>query len=120
MSLNHGIQKYRDHLRKSSDQKAKAHEKKKEDQQKYVDENKSKTDTSEMTEAVDAATILNDNKNDILKEEEKLRIELSEEIKNEEKQTSKLVREDYSPANSTRDQLILEYSPLIKYIAQKI
>ncbi len=31
-----------------------------------------------------------------------------------------LIREDFSPSNSTRDKLIIEYAPLIKYIAQKI
>jgi RNA polymerase sigma factor FliA len=34
--------------------------------------------------------------------------------------TPSVVKEDYSPANSTRDQLIVEYAPLIRYIAQKI
>lgn len=33
---------------------------------------------------------------------------------------SKLVRSDFSPANTSREQLILEYASLIKYIAQRI
>ncbi|OFZ21091.1 MAG: RNA polymerase subunit sigma [Bdellovibrionales bacterium GWB1_55_8] len=31
-----------------------------------------------------------------------------------------MVKEDLSPVNSTRERLVLEYAPLIKYIAQKI
>ena len=30
------------------------------------------------------------------------------------------MKEDFSPVNSTRERLVLEYAPLIKYIAQKI
>jgi len=53
-------------------------------------------------------------------EEEALRKELEAEIAAEASTTSKLVRDDFTPVNSTRDKLILEYAPLIKYIAQKI
>ncbi len=52
--------------------------------------------------------------------EEELQKELEEEIKADAVQTSSLVKEDYSPVNSTRDRLVVEYAPLIKYIAQKI
>jgi len=54
------------------------------------------------------------------KEEEQLQKELEREIVAEAAHTSSLVREDFSPVNSTRDRLILEFAPLIKYIAQKI
>lgn len=51
------------------------------------------------------------------KESEKaLLIELEREVNN----TQKLVKEDCSPLNRTREELVLEYAPLIKYIAQKI
>lgn len=53
-------------------------------------------------------------------EEEALRKELEAEIAAEASTTSKLVRDDFTPVNSSRDKLILEYAPLIKYIAQKI
>ena len=53
-------------------------------------------------------------------EEEALQKEIAEELKQDEKHTKGLVKEDFSPVNSTRDQLVLEYAPLIKYIAQKI
>lgn len=54
------------------------------------------------------------------KEEEALQRELEAEIAAEASTTSSLVRDDFTPVNSTRDKLILEYAPLIKYIAQKI
>lgn len=54
------------------------------------------------------------------REEEALQKEIAEELEREAKHTNSLVKDDYSPVNSTRDQLILEYAPLIKYIAQKI
>jgi RNA polymerase sigma factor for flagellar operon FliA len=49
-----------------------------------------------------------------------LQKELEDEIERDAVQTSSLVKEDYSPVNSTRDRLVVEYAPLIKYIAQKI
>lgn len=49
-----------------------------------------------------------------------LQKELEEEIARDAVQTSSLVKEDFSPVNSTRDRLVVEYAPLIKYIAQKI
>jgi RNA polymerase sigma factor for flagellar operon FliA len=54
------------------------------------------------------------------KEEEALQRELEREIVAEAAHTSSLVREDFTPNNSTRDKLIIEFAPLIKYIAQKI
>jgi RNA polymerase sigma factor FliA len=54
------------------------------------------------------------------KEEEALQKEIAEELAKEAVHTAGLVKDDYSPVNSTRDQLVLEYAPLIKYIAQKI
>jgi RNA polymerase sigma factor FliA len=56
----------------------------------------------------------------IAEEEVELQKELEEEIARDAVQTSSLVKEDYSPTNSTRDRLVVEYAPLIKYIAQKI
>ncbi|MBS1960980.1 MAG: FliA/WhiG family RNA polymerase sigma factor [Bdellovibrionales bacterium] len=56
----------------------------------------------------------------IEEEEQELQAELEAEIARDAVQTSSLVKEDYSPTNSTRDRLVVEYAPLIKYIAQKI
>ncbi len=53
-------------------------------------------------------------------EDADLERELTAEIAEDAKQTNALVKEDFSPTNSPRDKLIVEYSPLIKYIAQKI
>ena len=53
-------------------------------------------------------------------EEAALQQQIAAEIEQETAETSKLVRDDCSPVNSTREKIILEYSPLIKYIAQKI
>jgi RNA polymerase sigma factor for flagellar operon FliA len=53
-------------------------------------------------------------------DEQELQKELEDEIARDAVQTSSLVKEDYSPVNSTRDRLVVEYAPLIKYIAQKI
>src|SRR5205814_905242 len=54
------------------------------------------------------------------REEATLQKEIAEELERESAQTSQLVKEDFSPLNSSREQLVLEYAPLIKYIAQKI
>lgn len=69
----------------------------------------------ETVEGVDAATA-----EPIAEEEVELQKELEAEIARDAVQTSSLVKEDYSPVNSTRDRLVVEYAPLIKYIAQKI
>jgi RNA polymerase sigma factor for flagellar operon FliA len=54
------------------------------------------------------------------KEEAALQKEIAEELERESAQTNALVKEDFSPVNSPRDRLVVEYAPLIKYIAQKI
>ena len=54
------------------------------------------------------------------REEAELQKEIAAELEREAKQTNALVKEDFSPVNSSRDKLIVEYAPLIKYIAQKI
>jgi RNA polymerase sigma factor for flagellar operon FliA len=53
-------------------------------------------------------------------EEAALQKEIAEELEKESAQTNQLVKEDFSPVNSTRERLVKEYAPLIKYIAQKI
>lgn len=54
------------------------------------------------------------------REEAALQLEIAQELEREAVHTSALVKEDFTPVNSTRDRLIVEYAPLIKYIAQKI
>lgn len=109
MSLNQGIQKYRENARKASKEtveKKNATKPKKETAE-------SKTGLNQAVDEVSAAE-------QAAKEEAELQKEIEEELARESQHTSQLVKEDYSPVNSTRDQLVLEYSPLIKYIAQKI
>jgi RNA polymerase sigma factor for flagellar operon FliA len=57
---------------------------------------------------------------DGVQDEEELQKEIEKEIIADSKQTAGLVKEDLSPTNSPRDKVIVEYAPLIKYIAQKI
>ncbi|MGK5089274.1 FliA/WhiG family RNA polymerase sigma factor [Bdellovibrionota bacterium FG-2] len=54
------------------------------------------------------------------REEEALKNEIQAELEADAVQTEKLVKPDVSPVNSTREKLVLEYAPLIKYVAQKI
>jgi len=54
------------------------------------------------------------------REEAALQREIAEELERETVHTNALVKEDFTPVNSSRDKLIMEYAPLIKYIAQKI
>jgi len=69
-----------------------------------------------VTQAVEEITAADE----AAKEEAALQKEIAEELEKESAQTSQLVKEDFSPLNSSREQLVLEYAPLIKYIAQKI
>ena len=115
MSLNQGIQKYRENARKAA-AKAKAE---KEAQKPILRDKKAKT-TEDMDPAVSKAMDDVNAASEAAKEEEALKREITEELEKEASHTAQLVKEDFSPANSTRDQLVLEFAPLIKYIAQKI
>ncbi len=53
-------------------------------------------------------------------EDRKLQADLQKEMEREATHTNALVKDDFTPVNSSRDKLILEYAPLIKYISQKI
>lgn len=76
--------------------------------------------TAVATASVDAAAAEANENEEARKAEEALQAELEKEIAKEAAHTSKLVKDDLSPVNANRDQLIVEYAPLIKYIAQKI
>jgi len=130
MSLNHGIQKYRESsksVNKSSTVK-KASEKSSRVAEKKSEKLKAKTKSGNLTsdeeeesktEALEAQTHPIGSEIEV-KADADLQKELEEEMKEDAVQTSTLVKEDYSPVNSTRDRLVVEYAPLIKYIAQKI
>lgn len=49
-----------------------------------------------------------------------LQKELEAEMVQDSATTSKLVKEDFTPVNSSRENLVVEYAPLIRFIAQKI
>lgn len=77
-------------------------------------------ETVKVTEPVVEEKISAKELNDTAQEDAVLQAEIAKELVQDEAQTSKLVKSDVSPTNSSRDQLIVEYAPLIKYIAQKI
>ena len=131
MSLNQGIQKYREAARGSTSKKGKSSAKaaasppvarkapaRKEAASRETKEAKETKEapSKEIAAAVDEKA----RAEEAQREEEALQREIAEELEREQAQTSALVKDDYSPVNSSRDQLILEYAPLIKYIAQKI
>ncbi len=117
MSLNQWIQKYRDTVRKETEQESERKLKNATLRQK-----KKKEDLIGSGDQVAPITIPVDSKefSEAATEEEALRKEISEELERDECNTAKLVKEDFSPVNSSRDKLVIEYAPLIKYIAQKI
>ena len=112
MSLNQGIQKYRESVRKSNSknlpQKTTKKSVKATDGKDVADQTESKLSTDPAVNTEES------------NEEEALRKEIAEELEKDSSHTDQLVKADFSPVNSTRDQLIMEYAPLIKYIAQKI
>ncbi len=70
-------------------------------------------------EVVVALDAIAESKQNIVKEVE-LQKELAKELVKEAAHTNRLVSGDYSPMNMQREQLIIEYAGLIKFIAQKI
>lgn len=54
------------------------------------------------------------------RERAQLQKEIANELARESDNTSTLVKDDFTPNNSSREKLVVEYAPLIKYIAQKI
>ncbi len=89
--------------------------------EKAANKNK-KTIPTESISAKPLADALNKIKNaqDGIAEETVLQAELEKEIVKDAPTTNKLVRGDYSPTNTERETLIVEYAGLIKFIAQKI
>lgn len=112
MSLNQGIQKYRESARsKPAAKAARATEK---------SSAKTAKGKSETPDVVAAAVDEQKAAEEAAQEEAELQKEIAAELEREAAQTSTLVKEDFSPVNSPRDKLVVEYAPLIKYIAQKI
>lgn len=118
--LNQGIQKYRENSRQrnSKDKSSvKAAPQAKATKGPPTQKGAKKDKTSEIVEQAAQEALEAEEK---AKEEAALRKEIAEELERESAQTSQLVKEDFSPVNSSREKLVLEYAPLIKYIAQKI
>jgi len=113
MSLNQGIQKYRENVRKAATESESARAEKA-----ALARAKNKkietpiVDLKAQEEVIQAQ--------ELERQEEELKKELVHELELETQQATELVKEDVSPVNSTRERLVLEYAPLIKYIAQKI
>ena len=137
MSLNQGIQKYRDTARTSTSKAKTKSETKPEVKADSKVETPKKTAKStsaakagpakkttgpvaQASKEVDVAIAEAAAAEEAAREEAAIQKEIVEELEREAAHTSALVKEDFSPVNSTRDKLILEYAPLIKYIAQKI
>lgn len=119
MRLNQGIQKYRESSRSSNGSKTKTTAGKTTSSKatKVAAKGKKNEQDAEILEsAVEEAKTAEEQ----AREEAALQKEIAEELAAEAGQTDQLVKGDFSPVNSTRERLVLEYAPLIKYIAQKI
>jgi RNA polymerase sigma factor for flagellar operon FliA len=137
MRLNQGINKYNEQARKSGATRAKPRAEE-DAQEKNSDQNnnsakqkaaakqavatakattsKVKALSKDIEDAAEQARI----EADKAREEAELQREIAAELESDAVQTASLVKEDCSPVNATRERLVLEYAPLIKYIAQKI
>jgi len=146
MSVSQGIQKYRDVAKKSAGNKktisarsgekngersrAKTVQSKKEPKREAKKDTKKEIKASATKKAAPPSNLKEFVEQDpaeikvttTLEEDEKNEIEaaLEQDIEREVAKGSTLVKEDFTPVNCNRDRLILEYAPLIKYIAQKI
>lgn len=104
-----GIQKYRDSANKNASKKAEANK-----------AGKAETLTNGANAELEAAALEAQELEARAKEEAELQRELAAELERDAAHTNALVKEDFTPVNSPREKLIIEYAPLIKYISQKI
>ncbi|MGK5081707.1 FliA/WhiG family RNA polymerase sigma factor [Bdellovibrionota bacterium FG-1] len=126
MRLNPGIQKYRENSKAAKESKtspgtiAKSSKPLPGKVKKAEKGEKNKTGTEADDPVLQAAVEEAAAAEAAKLEEEALQLEIAAELVAEAAQTDKLVKADFSPVNSTRERLVNEYAPLIKYIAQKI
>jgi RNA polymerase sigma factor for flagellar operon FliA len=140
MALNQGIQKYREASRTSSNTqgtqssvakpkvalpKVKAKAKSRAPKEEEVEIELKNNAHASLLELEDAEEDLSEKETlaaapEADEEDDELQADLEKEMEREAKHTNALVKDDFTPVNSSRDQLILEYAPLIKYISQKI
>lgn len=116
MSLNQGLQKYREMTKRTDSAQSKKIKSKKGKSSEKNTEAACTAPTDDVKKAIEDAAEVEAAK----REEEALQREIEEELQREAKSTDQLVKEDFSPVNSSREKLVVEYAPLIKYIAQKI
>jgi len=119
MSLNQGMQKYREQVRKSKAQepsKTNAKAAKTEKAPKTTKSSPAGSDPAEL--ALAAAEKLAAEQ--AAQDEAELQKEIAAELEREASQTDSLVKADFTPVNAPAERLVVEYAPLIKYIAQKI
>jgi len=114
MAINRGIQKYKEaSASKTSRAKSVKASSSDSNETKKIKLNAEDASVSEAIEVVQEATVK-------AEEEKELQKEIEEEIATQARHTSKLVRDDFTPVNTPRESLIVEYAPLIRFIAQKI
>ena len=122
MALSGAIQKYKNASKSASKKSAPAAaaaapvKKAKPVAAKLAKKGASPEDESDVKRAIDEAAESEAKR----AEEQALQAEIAAELEQESGETNKLVRADFTPVNTHRDQLILEFAPLIKYIAQRI
>ena len=110
MSLNQGILKYKESLKRVEKKEPKVSDKK----------GKKVSSSHEPQENAEKIALSQEGQLQSEKEAAELQKELEAEFEIDAHHTSKLVKEDVSPANSSRDKIVVEYASLIKFIAQKI
>src|SRR5258708_32552192 len=117
MNVNQGLQKYRNSSKsaKSKNEPKSEKETKKAAAAKEKETKTAKNGKVKATTQVETAIVEVEEADLKAKEEVELQREIAEELARDAVHMSlSLVKEDFSPTNSTRDKLIMEYAPLIK------
>lgn len=115
MGLNQGLQKYKETARQSTAKNRKVEVASAKPEVKKT-KKMTQQEEAELKAAAEEAAV----KAEEAREQAELQKQIAEELVKEAAQTDQIVKGDFSPVNCTRDRLVTEYAPLIKYIAQKI
>ncbi len=97
-------------LIKSKKNTSKSNQKKKEAKKEI------KKETKTVTRAVESVAVLEAKRKRVVNFQK----EIEKQIERKKTKSSSLVKQDCSPVNRSRNELIVEFAPLIKYIAQRI
>jgi DNA-directed RNA polymerase sigma subunit (sigma70/sigma32) len=121
MGVSRGIQRYKE-AAKTKGSASKDQSKKKKDKDKEKEKEKAPVLAKKVAEDAQLQAALEEARlaEEAAREEEAIQKEIAAELEKDAEKTSSLVKEDFSPVNTPRERLIVEYAPLIKYIAQKI